>query len=233
MTAIKIILLVWIITIIAVIVLNYILKDNDHKDNEYHENNTNLNPIYNTNRYIINNELNEGEIKVQNKLSKLPESYKIYNNIILKYSGGSAQIDHLVISRYGLFVIETKDYQGLIIDNNNGTQWTQYLHRNRNSFYSPIQQNITHINAICEVLGIYSNQCINIVCFSDKATLSDNIPSQVTYTTQLLKQIAMYKTEKLTEQQVNEITKKLEETITNNPISQEQHIYNIQKYVNK
>lgn len=43
---------------------------------------------------------------------------KIYhrmNNVTLPLaSGGSTQIDHIIVSRYGIFVIETKNYKGWI-----------------------------------------------------------------------------------------------------------------------
>ncbi|MDU2025000.1 MAG: nuclease-related domain-containing protein, partial [Finegoldia magna] len=57
-----------------------------------------------------------GEAVVKIKLSSLDkEKYSVINNLVLENRGGntySTQIDHLVISTYGIFSIETKNYKG-------------------------------------------------------------------------------------------------------------------------
>jgi hypothetical protein len=60
--------------------------------------------------------LNTGEKEVVKYLSsKLDiKKYYIFNNLTLKTKDGSTQIDHVVVSPYGIFVIETKDYSGWI-----------------------------------------------------------------------------------------------------------------------
>lgn len=56
-----------------------------------------------------------GEMRVASILKKFPVNrYKIINNLLLTSNGYSTQIDHIVISIYGIFVIETKFYQGWI-----------------------------------------------------------------------------------------------------------------------
>lgn len=39
-------------------------------------------------------------------------NYKVINNVVLKSGNKTSQIDHIVISDYGIFVIETKNYKG-------------------------------------------------------------------------------------------------------------------------
>ena len=57
-----------------------------------------------------------GEHRVAHILGKLPKDrYRLINNLLLRTSsGGTTQIDHVVISEYGIFVIETKFYKGWI-----------------------------------------------------------------------------------------------------------------------
>lgn len=61
-----------------------------------------------------------GERSVSFILDRLDiNSYKILNDILIfDEKGISTQIDHIVISCYGIFVIETKNYQGWILDLN-------------------------------------------------------------------------------------------------------------------
>jgi hypothetical protein len=52
-----------------------------------------------------------GEAIAAKKLSRLdPNEYKIINDVLITSHGHSSQIDHIVISRFGIFVIETKHY---------------------------------------------------------------------------------------------------------------------------
>ena len=56
-----------------------------------------------------------GEHWTKKALSKLPKAkYKIINNLLLSVNGLTHQIDHVVISPYGIFSIETKQYNGLL-----------------------------------------------------------------------------------------------------------------------
>jgi len=82
--------------------------------------------------------------RILKRLSK--ENYKVYNNIYIKQGGKTSQIDHLVLSVYGVFVIETKNYKGWIFGNEKSKYWTQTLYKKKNKIYNPVIQNWTHIN---------------------------------------------------------------------------------------
>lgn len=52
-----------------------------------------------------------GEMTVFRLLKKLPDEYHLFNDVLLKTKNGrTVQIDHVVVSPYGMFVIETKNY---------------------------------------------------------------------------------------------------------------------------
>src|SRR5699024_7005777 len=58
-----------------------------------------------------------GEYKIDIQLSQFPKNYKFLNDIMLenpKSVSGYSQIDHMIITPFGIFVIETKNYQGTI-----------------------------------------------------------------------------------------------------------------------
>ena len=79
-----------------------------------------------------------GELKVKLKLKQLPEKeYIVLNDIMLEDENGTHQIDHLVISKYGIFVIEMKNYYGLIIGDEYKNNWTQYLGKKKSDFKNP------------------------------------------------------------------------------------------------
>lgn len=87
-----------------------------------------------------------GETCVANILSTLPqEEYFILNDIFLKNGDKTTQIDHIVVSVYGIFIIETKTYNGWIYGDSNKDYWTQNLWGNKYPLYNPIFQNEGHI----------------------------------------------------------------------------------------
>jgi hypothetical protein len=70
-----------------------------------------------------------GEKRVARILEKLPEEeYSVINNLLLNNNGYTSQVDHVVVSVYGIFVIETKTYQGIISGGENSEHWTQNIY---------------------------------------------------------------------------------------------------------
>lgn len=89
-----------------------------------------------------------GEYKIDVQLSQLPEEYKYLNDLVIKNPrsvSGYSQIDHIVISPYGIFVIETKNYQGTIYGGKNRKTW---LINGKFKMLNPIIQNYGHIEAL-------------------------------------------------------------------------------------
>lgn len=109
-----------------------------------------------------------GEFKVKFYLwLYLGREYRVINNIIITHSSGKkSQIDHIVISRYGLFVIETKNYKGVIRIRPSQKDWIQRIGEYEYLFYNPIRQNIGHIYSLKSVTNLPHSMFINIVCFA-------------------------------------------------------------------
>ena len=69
-----------------------------------------------------------GEMRVSAILSQLSDEYTILNDLVFRTEKGTTQIDHLVVSKYGIFTIETKNYRGEIYGDDNRKEWTQPNH---------------------------------------------------------------------------------------------------------
>lgn len=138
-----------------------------------------------------------GEMSVALVLSFLDNNkYKIINNIMLKTGNKTTQIDHVVVSNYGIFVIETKNYKGCIIGNERDSYWTQVLSNNRKEkLYNPLKQNYGHIQALKEILGENDDiNYISMVTFSPEANLRFQGRDHVMNTPKLKKVIMSYNT---------------------------------------
>lgn len=122
-----------------------------------------------------------GEFWVRKELEKLPkDEYILLNDIMIQDENGTHQIDHIVLSNYGLFVIEMKNYYGRIKGEEFNHKWCQYLGRNRYYFYNPIHQNYGHIESLSNLLNIDRNFFVSIICFSNQARLNIKSKSIVT-----------------------------------------------------
>lgn len=122
-----------------------------------------------------------GEFWVKRVLQKLSShDYFVMNDIMLKDELGTHQIDHIVLSNKGIFVIEMKNYYGLIKGREYDSKWCQYLGKNKFFFNNPIHQNFGHIKCLSSLLNIEEKHFISIVVFSNQVKLKVQSRSIVT-----------------------------------------------------
>lgn len=120
---------------------------------------------------------NRAEKGVADILYSLGCDYHIFNNVMLKTGKGTTQIDHVVISKYGIFVIETKSHKGTIFGDCNSKMWTQVLFTKSGQknypFYSPYLQNYGHLRNLYKLFNLSYMYFLGIICFtSDSVDLS-------------------------------------------------------------
>lgn len=131
--------------------------DNKEKENPVNRGwPTKVTQVYN-NRRFSNNRGERGERSVNSILYEFKyENDYLLRDIILKNpkNHNTSQIDHILICSRGIFVIETKNYSGLIYGSEDNLYWTQVLAygHDKNKFYNPIRQNRTHIYIINQIL---------------------------------------------------------------------------------
>ena len=106
--------------------------------------------------------------------------YHLMNHVTLRLKDGTTQVDHILVSRFGVFVIETKDYKGWIFANAKQANWTQVLYRRKFKFQNPIFQNSRHVRAIQDLLDFLPPDAIkSVVVFTGEAEFKTEIPSGV------------------------------------------------------
>ena len=159
-----------------------------------------------------------GEFYVKNQIKKLPkDKYLIINNLMIVVNNVSYQIDHVIISPYGIFVIETKQYNGYITGSEYDKKWKQ-----NNKYYinNPIHQNYGHVKALQELLNIEDSKFIPIVCIPSKAKVNIKSKNHVLRIYNLNSTILSYQEKVL--DNYNEIyTKLLKENIKDKEIKRE------------
>jgi hypothetical protein len=114
-----------------------------------------------------------GEHKINIQLDQLPKYCKYLSDIMIRNSksrSGFSQIDHVVISPFGLFVIETKNYNGEIKGLREDTNWTV---SNRFKMYNPLKQNYGHIKALESMIKGYPDLIyISMISFTMRCRFS-------------------------------------------------------------
>jgi hypothetical protein len=133
-------------------------------------------------RYRTSSLQNRGEALVSQKLRAnfYGPDFHLLNHITLKLKDGTTQIDHILVSRFGVFVIETKDYNGWIFANAKHATWTQVLFQVKFKFQNPIFQNMRHVRAVQELLEFLPPEAIrSVVVFAGRAEFKTDMPSGV------------------------------------------------------
>ncbi len=137
-----------------------------------------------------------GEHWVKKRLSELPQdTYYVLNNIMISAQNTTHQIDHIVVSKYGIFVIEAKQYTGYIVGNKYDKKWTRKVGKKTYYYLNPIRQNYGHVKSICELLNIEEDKVFNIVCVPSTAKLKVENDGELTRYYNLTERILSYKTE--------------------------------------
>lgn len=137
-------------------------------------------------RLLLNQ--NRGEAAVRKVITSNFKSpnFHLLNNITIPFQDGTTQIDHVLISTKGVFVIEVKNYSGWIFGNEKSKQWTQSIYRVKSQFQNPIHQNFRHVIAMQQLLEFLPKEQIHsIVVFSGSAEFKSPIPKGVFYLSQL------------------------------------------------
>lgn len=108
--------------------------------------------------------------------------YKILHDIMLPTDdGATTQIDHVVVSEWGIFVIETKTYSGWIFGDAKSPQWTVSHFKRKDRFQNPLRQNYKHVATLAECLGISESYFKSVVAFSGEAVFKTQMPPEVTH----------------------------------------------------
>lgn len=125
---------------------------------------------------------NQGEAAVRRWLAQYfnGPNYHLLNNITLPTKDGTTQIDHILISTKGIFVIEAKHYSGLILASTSSPTWSQAFHKRSYQFQNPIRQNFKHVKAVQALLEFIPPEHIySMVIFTSNARFKGEMPQGV------------------------------------------------------
>jgi len=111
--------------------------------------------------------------------------YHLIKNVTLPTDDGTTQIDHIIVSKYGVFVVETKNMKGWIFGSENHKQWTQQIFKHKSKFQNPLHQNYKHVKTLEATLHIESNakndSIFSVIIFIGDSTFKTKMPENVRF----------------------------------------------------
>ncbi len=154
--------------------------------------------------------------------------YRRFHNLIINAPDGSTQIDHVVVSLYGIFVLETKNMKGWIFGNERDANWTQSLYNKKNSFQNPLRQNYRHTKCLAEFLGLSNDVMHSIVLFVGECKIKSRVPDNV-MTNGVVDYIKGFDKPILSEQQIKEVDAKISTLKNDFSLSNKNHIESLKQ----
>lgn len=171
-----------------------------------------------------------GEHWTKQALNKLPkDKYIIINGVFISTNKGTHQIDHVVVSKYGIFSIETKQYNGYITGNKYDKNWVRHAGNKKYYYTNPIRQNYGHVKALSELLKIDESKIYNIVCIPSKAKLKIEHDGELVGYDTIVEKILSYKNEII--DNVDEIISEIKSNNITDKNVKKEHIKNIRENI--
>lgn len=178
-----------------------------------------------------------GEKMVSSFLEDLDcEDYRVYNDLLIRNGKYTTQVDHIVISCYGIFVLETKNIHGKIYGGGNAEFWKQYLpdigyrrygftkeHQLRN----PIWQNDGHIRTLRRLVFGNDAPVYGIVVFPEDANINVTAEQPVLNMYDVVPYIKQYQDVVLSSEQMDFYRRRLLEIISTTEADRKEHLVNV------
>jgi len=154
--------------------------------------------------------LGESLVKLSARLKLPSDTYHPVHNVTLPTLDGSTQIDHIFVSPFGIFVVETKTMKGWIFGSENQAQWTQKIYKKSFKFQNPLRQNYKHVKALEAMLDVPSDVIRSVVVFSGESSFKTSMPVNVTQGGGYIKYIKSFNEPVLSEAEVSSVLSQIQ-----------------------
>lgn len=170
----------------------------------------------------------QGESKTRRDiwLSLNSDTYERVHDLIIPSQNGTTQIDHLIISPYGLFIVETKNLTGWIFGSERQANWTQSLYGDKYSFQNPLRQTFRQKKILAEYLEFPENCIHTVIYFVGNCTFKTDLPSNV-INGGIGRYIKSFEDAILADQELEVITDKVKKLLENTSLTDTTHIQSL------
>jgi hypothetical protein len=174
--------------------------------------------------------LGEALVKVAAWLRLPSKTYHPIHNVTIPTLDGTTQIDHIFVSCFGIFVVETKNMKGWIFGGENQKQWTQTIFKKSSKFQNPLHQNYKHVKALETSLDVPPEVIHSVVVFVSDSTFKSLMPANVTHAGGYITYIKSFRDPVLTEAQVQKAIAQIQSgRLTPSWETDRQHVHQLKK----
>ena len=160
---------------------------------------------------FMKGKIGEGIINFSNSITLDESIYAPVKNITLQLADGTTtQIDHVLVSKYGVFVIETKNMKGWIFGGEHKKEWTQQIFKDKYRFQNPLHQNYRHLKALEETLDLPTAAFISVIAFVGECEFKTPMPENVFRGIAYSRYIKSFNAERLNPLQIRQTLDKLQ-----------------------
>lgn len=172
---------------------------------------------------MLRGRLGEKKVSLNIWLNLDANVYRPIDNLIIPSQNGTIQIDHVLVSPYGVFIIETKRIKGWIFGSNYQPQWTQVLFGKKYQFQNPLRQTFRQKKGLSEYLGLTETFIHDIVYFTGNCQFKTILPKNV-LNSGLSRYIRQYNDVVLSQLEIELLLERLYETKTNPELTTRNHV---------
>lgn len=105
-----------------------------------------------------------GETAATNAIkSVLRDGDVLFTNVDISYEDKPAELDNVIVNSYGVFIIEVKNYTGLLVGNEDDYEWMKYKTTDAGNTYektvkNPIKQVKRQVYVLAKYLEYYGSR---------------------------------------------------------------------------
>jgi hypothetical protein len=154
--------------------------------------------------------------------------YRRFHDIIIPAKNGTTQIDHLIVSPYGLFIVETKNIKGWIFGSEGQQKWTQSLYGKNYSFQNPIRQTFRQKKILSEFLDLNESIIHTVIYFVGDCRFKTQLPPNV-INSRLGKYIKKFNNRVFPPEEISRLVKALKQHATESPLTTRDHVRSLRE----
>jgi hypothetical protein len=144
------------------------------------------------------------------KYSLSTGDYQLLNNVLLPSEDGTTQVDLILVSKFGVFVIREKDRPGEIHGDANSEEWKQITGAMTSTFKNPLHQNGKHVRTVMDLARLDEQKVHSLIAFSGLAKFATEMPGNVTAGMDFLNYIKSKRQQILSVDDITKITRAIE-----------------------
>jgi len=143
------------------------------------------------------------------KLGLDENEYHLVRHVTLPDVAGTARLDHVIVSPYGVFMCETNSMGGRISGGRNQASWVRQVGKHESTFHNPLLQHLRHAKMLQAVLGLDAGKVLPVLVFVGNGSFKTGMPEHVTRTGGYIRYIKSRTIPVLTKAEVARLSERL------------------------